>query len=420
MRIHFIFIAIILVGCCDRKYSPDDLFSIQILDRNGLCETISVKERLSIYEKVDFDTPQPYQKVVRVYGKAGFGKTSSKILTYHPNGQPMQYLEIQDGRAFGQYRQWYENGQKKLEATVIAGTPDVSETAQMTWLFDGMSCVYDEGGGVLAEILYEKGFLHGFSRYYHSGGAIAKEVFYQKDEIEGVVRIFDRQGECVEEISYTKGVKNGEAAGYWFLGSPKYKEIYENGSLIFGQYYTYGGEKVGGVENGEGEIVVFNDNKRVVIQCHLGVVEGVIKTFNSQGGVISSVFMKGNKKNGEELEYYPSLVSEERKKLSMQWKDDRIEGVVKTWYESGALESEREFHDNKKHGRCFAWFPDGELMLMEEYENDCLIKGLYFKKSEKEPISKVLNGVGVATISDSFGSVVKKIVYEKGIPECDQ
>jgi hypothetical protein len=56
-------------------------------------------------------------------------------------------------------------------------------------------------------------------------------------------------------------------------------------------------------------------------------------------------------------------------------------------------------------------------MLMEEYENDLLMKGSYYKKYEKKAVSKIENGSGVATLYDKEGKFLKKITYEKGLPE---
>ena len=120
MRKYFILLALVLGGCASKSGNhSDDLVSIQILDRNGFSETISARERLGIYENIHFNSPQPYQKVVRIYGKASQGNTFSKVTTYHPNGQPWQYLEIENGRAHGQFIEWHPNGQQKIEATVI-------------------------------------------------------------------------------------------------------------------------------------------------------------------------------------------------------------------------------------------------------------------------------------------------------------
>ena len=73
-------------------------------------------------------------------------------------------------------------------------------------------------------------------------------------------------------------------------------------------------------------------------------------------------------------------------------------------------------NNNKKHGLSFAWYKEGDLMLMEEYENDLLVKGSYYKNWEKTAISKVENGKGIATLFDKDGRLIRKIDYEKGIP----
>jgi uncharacterized protein YcfL len=83
-KIATLFLILILTGCASKAaQNTNDMATIQILDRNGFSETISAKERLGKYENTDFLTPQPYQKVVRIYGKSSQGKTTSKITTYH-------------------------------------------------------------------------------------------------------------------------------------------------------------------------------------------------------------------------------------------------------------------------------------------------------------------------------------------------
>ncbi len=115
-KITALFLILILTGCVSKTAQNSDLVTIQTLDRNGFSETVSAKERLGKYEKTDFLTSQPYQKVVRVYGKSSQGKTSSKVTTYHSNGQPWQYLEVENGRAHGKFLEWHPNGQLKIEA----------------------------------------------------------------------------------------------------------------------------------------------------------------------------------------------------------------------------------------------------------------------------------------------------------------
>ncbi|HEX4839198.1 MAG TPA: hypothetical protein VFU89_02010 [Rhabdochlamydiaceae bacterium] len=418
-KIASFFLFLLLTGCASKTAQhANDLTTIQTLDRNGFSETISAKERLGKYENTDFLTPQPYQKVVRVFGKSSQGKTHSKVTTYHPNGQPWQYLEVENGRAHGKFIQWHPNGQLKVEAYVIEGTPDISEMAQLTWFFEGTSLVYDEQGRLLAKIFYEKGLLEGTSLYFHPNGTLSKEIPYQKNEIHGVVQLFNEQEVCLEKVNYTDGLCDGTAMAIWTPNQIKYGEEWEKGLLLSGTYYSPDGKECSRVENRAGFQALFENSILVsLVEYQKGVPEGQVKTFNPKGQLVSLYHLKDNMKDGEEWEYYPSDEDPPSPKLCLQWKEDTMHGTVKTWYENGVLESQREMHDNKKHGPSYAWFKDGGLMLTEEYENGHLMKGSYFKKDGKKPISKVENGKGIATLSDKDGRLTKKIVYEKGIPQ---
>lgn len=407
---------LILASCSTKAAQNSDLVSIQILDRNGFSETISTKDRLETYVKTDFLNPQPYQKVVRVYGKASQGKTASKVTTYHSNGHPWQYLEIENSRAHGKFNEWHPNGQMKIDARVIEGTPDVNEVAQLTWFFEGPSLVYDEKGHLIAKIFYDKGLLEGTSYYYSATGKISKETPYHKDKMHGVYQLFDEEGNVIERIPYQFGEKDGIAVGHWKPEHIKYNEEYRNGLLWNGTYFDMEGNLVAEIQNGEGWQALFEDNSlSSFAEYHQGVIEGKVENFNSEGHVVSYYHMKDGAKNGEEREFYPSQTP----KLSVRWENDILEGETKTWYDTGAVESQREMHNNKKHGQSYAWYKNGDLRLVEEYQEDRLVSGSYFKPREKKAVSKIEQGKGVATLFDKEGKFLKKVSYDKGIPQSD-
>ncbi len=414
-------ILFLLAGCTySASTTPDQMSSIQILDRNGFSETISLQDRLATYDKTDFMQAQPYQKVVRVYKKAGVGKTISKMTTYHSNGELWQYLEVCNGRAYGDYKEWHPNGQLKISAFVIEGTPDLSEMAQRTWLFDGLSEVFDEQGRKVASIPYSKGVLEGESFHYFPTGQVMKRIPYQKNEIHGTFHEYSQTGECLESTPYLHGEKEGLSTTFWSLEKLKSEELYQNGLLVQAQYFNVNGEVVAEIQNSFGKQAVFQDGFLAsLIEYQNGTIEGLIQNFNSAGTLIGEYHLKDGMKTGEEWEYYPIATKPARPKLYLEWDQDTIQGTAKTWYETGVLESQREIHNNKKHGLSFGWFKEGDLMLMEEYEDDLLIKGSYFKKWEKKPISKVENGKGTATLFDKDGRFIRKILYEKGVPQND-
>jgi antitoxin component YwqK of YwqJK toxin-antitoxin module len=145
-----------------------------------------------------------------------------------------------------------------------------------------------------------------------------------------------------------------------------------------------------------------------------------VKLFDERGHLLSLFHMKDGVKHGEEWVYYPSLLDNHlQTKLYIHWSDGIVQGMARTWYPNGVLESEREISDNKKQGVASAWYRDGSLMMIEEYENDELYRGTYMKKGSSHPISSVENGEGTATLYDPDGFFLKKIPYSKGHPVDD-
>lgn len=402
-------ILLLLCSCLSQQDKSSTIVSMQMVDRNTLTETISNEERLKTYQTVDFLEPQPYEKILRVYGKNRSGQNLSKLTTYHPNGHVKQYLEIVDGRAHGLYREWFANGKLHIEAPVVEGTADITDLAKASWVFHGLCQIWDEQGSLLAKIPYTQGVLHSPSIYFHPNGAIEQIFPYQKGDLHGLVQRFDLDGSLLEEIPYSLGKKQGHAHG------KLYTEEYQEGLLLSGTYYNAKGESVATVSDGAGKKMLFAQEKPLALfSIEKGVEEGSVEFFSPDGTLHLRYFVHEGKKEGEEIEFFPG--STQLPKLSLHWHDDKIQGQVKTWYPNGQLESQKEMNDNKKQGLSFIWYKNGDLMCLEEYDNDLLWKGSYFPKGDKEPSSQVRDGEGVATLYTSDGSFLRKIHYEKGKP----
>lgn len=421
---HFIYSILILalLNSCGTRAPQDNssmVTSMQIIDRNGFAETISNKDRLFQYKNVDFLKSQPYQKVLRVFGRNTQGQITSKITSYHDNGQLWQYLETIDGRAHGLYREWFPNGQLKIESYLIEGVADIHDLAQASWVFDGMSRVFTDRGDLVAEIHYEKGVLHTPSRYFHVNGTLQKIIPYQHGLIEGDIQIYDESGNLLEQISYSAGQKHGSAHCSWATKSPQYLETYDADLLLEASYHEADGRLVAQIHHGTGQQALFKNGVLYsLIEYKNGIPEGLVSLFDPDGSLHSTYVIQNGKKEGEEWEYYPSKEQDKpQPKLCVHWHDDKLQGIIKTWYFNGVLESQREINGNKKQGLCFAWYKNGDLMLMEEYENDLLVKGSYFKKGDKNCVSKIESGKGCATLYTGDGIFLRKVAYEKGNPK---
>ena len=419
-RISLLLISIIFLSGCGSHYpqKTPSLTHVQIIDRNGVNETISQKDRLEMYQKVNFLDAQPYQKVVRVYKRDLEGRVFSKLTTYHPNGEVYQYLEVVGGRAKGVYKEWYENGKLRIVSHIMEGIGDLSPDAQTSWIFDGVSKVWDLSGNLIAELCYEKGKMENEALYYHPNGKLAKTIPYKNDIINGEKRVYDTDGNYLGGTQYIDGLRHGKS---FFLGdknSAKREEEYEKGLLICGKYYDFQNRLTHEISEGTGMRPLYEDGVLYTEHQYVkGKPEGIVKTYRKNGAIESFYHIIDGQKEGEEIVYYEKgALDSLQPMLEINWRDDEVHGTVRTWYQNGQLESEKEMVQNKKQGKYIAWYEDGFLMMIEEYENDILTSGKYFKRGEEFPTSRIMQGTGFATIFDSKGNFLRKIEYQKGIP----
>lgn len=389
------------------------LTSVTIIDRNGVSETISTKQRLDSFQKTDFFKPQPYQKVIRQYARNNQGNLFSQLTTYHPNGQLKQYLEVTNHRAYGIYREFYANGQLKVDSYVIGGTADLNDQAESTWLFHGLSKAFDEEGHLAAQISYNKGGLEGISYYFHSNGSLWKRLRYHQNKLHGFQEIFLSTGAILQTYTANNDLKEGENIRFWPSGQLAYKEMYQEGLLVQGVYYNPQGELAATIENGDGiRAIPAKSYIEQLQEYYLGKQAGVVKQLDEDQKIICTFSIVDGEKMGKELQYYP----DGQAKLELNWNQGILQGVVQTWYPSGKMESRKEIYQNKKNGLASAWYDDGSLMYVEEYDEDLLIKGQYYQKAEQEPISLVKNGEGTAILFYSSGLLLKKVNYQNGKP----
>lgn len=400
-------------------FPSEELTSINIIDQNGISETYSNADRLRQYENVDFLGNQPYQKVMRVYGKDDQGNSRALITSYHPNGQIRQYLEVVNNRALGAYKEWYETGRKKLNAYIVGGVADINTAAEKTWLFEGIARAWDENECLQAEIKYAKGLLQGESRYYHPNGKIWKKMYYHDNKLEGNFEIYLDNEDILQTTCYREGKKQGLSKRYWNPNQIAAEEHYVNDLLNSAKYYDKNGKEISSIADGNGCRVTFNKDTIFEMQQYQnGILEGEVKVFDENENLMGMYHMQNQLKHGEEIEYYPPQFFNQHPQsmLSIQWYEGKIQGVCKTWYRNGKLESQREMSNNKKNGICLAYYNDGNLMLIEEYEMGKLLKGKYFKKGDKRPVSEVSEGNGLVTMYDPEGNYLNKYTYAKGVP----
>ncbi|MCI5051675.1 MAG: hypothetical protein MRY21_00895 [Simkaniaceae bacterium] len=416
-KLAIVCLAALLFGCATKVAKQEKLASIQLYDRNGFQETISSEERLERYQKSDFSSPQPYTKVVRVFKRDDKGRSPGKVTTYHANGQLWQSLDVVNGRANGWFVEYHDNGKKKMQARVIEGKGELDEEAMLGWVFDGEGFIWDNCGNLTVEAMYENGKLEGKLIYYYPSGKVQMVHPYVHNELHGTQLTYDKKGNVLTRCNFSKGLQDGTTEHEGDENWPHYWESYKEGKLLEGTYYSKDEEILSRVENGKGIRLLFKNGdiyRRETIKN--GIVEGEVWLYNSN--ILENYFtLKDGKKHGQEWVYYPPLGEqfiELDPKMMIEWYEGEMHGTVKTWYRGRKLESQRDMVRNCKHGLSTCWYPNRDIMLVEEYDEGKLLKGKYLKKNDKVPVSEVKGGNGIATIYDSDGYFVRKIKYAQG------
>lgn len=410
---------ILLTGCQASRMAQknDTLRSISFIDRNGMAETVSNKERLKQYKNTNFSGPQSYQKILRIYDRDKSGNIKAKMTSYYENGQPKQYLEIVNSRAFGPYIEWHDNGQIKLQVCVIGGEPDLNSQAEGTWLFDGHAIVWNREGNKIADFCYEKGKLNGISNEFHDNGSIWKHTPYAENYPHGTEEVFLDNGELLLFVNYENGTRHGTSKRFWCPGVVASEEQFNHGKLEYGRYFDQQGHLVAQINGGEGFRATFSRSHISELhQFKNGIPEGEVKVFGTDRKLFRTYHVKNETKHGIEIEYYEQPHLRDQPKMSVTWYEGKIQGIARTWYENGVQESNREMSRNAKNGLSTAWYIDGSLMLIEEYEFDKLLRGDYYRKGDKLPVSQVRDGKGTATLYDPEGNFLQKVNYQSGLP----
>jgi antitoxin component YwqK of YwqJK toxin-antitoxin module len=239
-------------------------------------------------------------------------------------------------------------------------------------------------------------------------------MYFDSNMLTGLCEVFYSDSTLLQSTNYSQNQCHGHSERHWTDGSTAAEEEFVHGSLQHGRYYDREGQLVGSIENGNGWKAIFGfDRVNELHQYCNGIEEGEVRQFGSKGQLLRCWHLKNGCKHGLETEYYPHSVVNGQllPKWEATWSEGKIHGVVKSWYPDGGQESQREMSNNVKNGLLAAWYRDGALMMMEQYEKDLLIKGEYYRDGERIPCSQVDKGEGVATIYDAEGMFLRKIQY---------
>ena len=150
---------------------------------------------------------------------------------YYDDGILKSEFEKNDnGQLDGIYREYYENGQLKLECTYKNGQ------------LEGIAKEYYKNNQLSCEYNFRDGKLDGLCKEYYESGKIKEEYYCKNGEFEGTYKKYYTNGKEKSEYNYKNGKLEGTAKEYRINGDVEVEYDYKKVNLE-NIYEKYGNKK---------------------------------------------------------------------------------------------------------------------------------------------------------------------------------
>ncbi|MEI6124433.1 MAG: hypothetical protein WCQ95_12485 [Bacteroidota bacterium] len=208
-----------------------------------------------------------------------------------------------------------------------------------------------------------------------------------KNDYLGYTEIFWENSKLKAVGKYkTEGKRDGEWIWYYNNGNIKTKAMYDNGTLLYYDSYSF----LGIIET---HIPYKNDK-----------INGEAIIYNDQGAKIKLITLKDDVKNGKYEEYYTSgpLYA------TATNVDGKLDGTVKTYYIDGQIKSEVTYAAGEKNSLETSYYRTGKLMEKSTYAKG-LLQGVSISYYDNGQVSDSVNYVN----DKPFGKNIK--YYKNGV-----
>lgn len=341
------------------------------------------------------------------------GKLHGRAEEYYENGKLKRVCHMQEGEISGLEEEWYESGAQKWKKSYAHGMPQgehlswsekgtlLSRAKYLNGKRDGLfevwtdkgellfSANYIEGvpdgpliqnyadGKPLRRTVFNKGMREGFEKKWHANGKLASEGTFKNNLLDGPFRSYYPDGSPEKEFEFEKGLPRnvhkefypasmgGGLSRIYRFSDGKFEGIqeafFEDGKLAAKLTYEKGllnGPKMKWAPDG----TVIEEGIYVN-----GKIEGLYKLMNQEGELIVSNYKNGLK-NGAHQIFYPLNEDGARvKRLEANFKDDKLEGEVSEYLESGSKVASMLYENGLLEGRSVIYFANGAVSGTVDY-----------------------------------------------------
>lgn len=217
---------------------------------------------------------------------------------------------------------------------------------------------YYEDGNIKAKGQYSEGLRTGDWIWYHPNGKIDELVSYDENMVTGTNIRYNTKGFIIEKSEYSNGKLNGRQINYNDFGVSNELNNYVDG-IASGMGYIYHGLGAGFIAT---EIPFANDK-----------IDGIARTFYSNGQEKLKVEIRNDIRVGEEFHYYQNGQLTEK----YTYVDGEISGEKKKYFDTGQLMEEGQFAKNLQTGEWKSYYSNGNLETIVHYNEKGDYHGVY-------------------------------------------
>lgn len=189
----------------------------------------------------------------------------------------------------------------------------------------------------------------GIYKLYYKSGKIKEEGTYKNDKKEGIIKRYYESGKVIQEETYKNNEQNGIVKSY-----------YENGKLMEQGNYK-DGKAIGIVE-------LYDENGKLKERKDYSDIpydqEVNIKVYDDEG-YLEGAYFKNEKLEGNARGFYDSG----KLMRTLTYENGKKEGIYGFFYESGKLKEEGTYKNDKKEGIVKEYDENGKLIKEATYKD---------------------------------------------------
>ena len=241
------------------------------------------------------------------------------------------------------------------------------------------------------------------ARFYHSNGVVSSKGILINGEPDGVWETYGQDGVLVSRATWANGVLNGLSV-FYKDSMPAAEINYKNGQKDGLSTYYNGNERVEELyENGlkQGSRNVYQNNILIKETPFVKDLEnGLEKIYNADTSV------QAQRNNPITLVTYRKGLVTQRESINRLNAENQKQGIWKTLHPNNNINIEITYKNGLKNGYYKEYDTSGNLILLEKYENDTLVKD-----------APELAQIDIHTEYYSNGNIKFKVGYKNGKPE---